>query len=152
MFILFTAIQILFSTPTIQASHYSSKVSNTQMDLHLLKCSRMKALDHNARLYYMKKIDFHRENAIRTYENARKKCMWLPKKTDRDLAKNCFTAAAASIAASTPQSKVVAMIITMLTSYGLDVIDEWNYINDQLYWSEYHWEMFEFYSNVLVKA
>ena len=52
----------------------------------------------------------------------------------------------------TPQSKLIRSLISLMLNYGLDCMDEWDYINNKLYWAEYHWDMYEFYCNVLVNG
>lgn len=83
------------------------------------------------------------------YELAKSKCWWLPDLTDREKARHCFTGGIASFAAGTPQSKIVAIIISLLTGYGLACLDEWNFINDNLMRSEVWWESYEFYKYAL---
>lgn len=99
--------------------------------------------------YYSDKIKFHAENAVRCYEAAKAKCWYLPDINDREKAKYCFTTLITTFPAGTPQSKIIAAITSFLIQYGLDCIDEWHYIQNKLYWAEYHFEMYEFYSDVV---
>lgn len=100
---------------------------------------------------YNDKISFHRENGWRTYNDAKDKCWWLPDHDHRDNARYCWTGAIALLAPNTPQSKVVACILVWLCQYGIDCLDEWDYINNKMYWSQYHFEMMEFYEDLLKK-
>lgn len=114
--------------------------------------------DLNAKLtaketeYYAKKLNMHKENALRTFNNIKETCWWLPNLNDREKARYCFTTLVASLPAGTPQSKIIASLASFLAQYGLDCLEQWNYLSEQLYWCQYHNEMIEFYSNVLVKA
>ncbi|CCB85205.1 putative uncharacterized protein [Parachlamydia acanthamoebae UV-7] len=50
-----------------------------------------------------------------------------------------------------PQSKLIAAILNLLLQYGLDCLDEWEEIDEKLYRIKYHYEMAEFYQDVLNK-
>lgn len=101
---------------------------------------------------YRKEFEFHSLNALRTYNDAKDRCWWLPNISHREKARYCFTSAIAAIGSPTPQTKLVATITNLLMNYGLDVMDEWNYINNKLYWSAYHFEMCDHYSSILDKG
>jgi len=111
-----------------------------------------KVLTHDQRVFYMAKMDFHEENAHRCYNDAKNRSWWLPDTTDRDKARYCFTAIGGLGSPGTPQAKLVRALVTLMLNYGLDCMDEWDYINNKLYWAEYHWDMYEFYANVLVNG
>ena len=106
-------------------------------------------LTEEEREYYWKKIQFHEKEAKRTYNDAKNRCWWLPNINDRDKAKYCFTTAIAAIPANTPQSRIIMAILTFMTQYGLDCIDEWNYIQNKLHWCQYHYKQKELYEDVL---
>lgn len=89
------------------------------------------------------------ENANRTYNAAKDKCWWLPRMSDREKAKTAFLTALAKFGASTPSGQIVNMTVVLLTEYGLACMDEWHYIHNKLHWSEYHFDMAEFYKNVI---
>lgn len=95
------------------------------------------------------KVRFHKSNAIRTFNDAKDRCFLLPKISDRNKAIYCFTNLAAICANSTPQSKIIAVLVTTLLQYGIDCTDEWHYINNKLYWSQYHFEMMEFHQDLI---
>lgn len=107
------------------------------------------ALSKKDRKFYQEKVKFHKENGEKAYRDAKKKCWWLPDTSDRDKAKYCFTTAISLIAPNNPKSKLMGAILTLLLQYGLDCMDEWNYIQNKLHLSEYHFEMMEFYQEVL---
>jgi hypothetical protein len=104
------------------------------------------------RAYYVSKINEHEHNAKAHYEIARNKCWWLPDLSDRNKAKYCFTSVMSTVGANSYMSKLICSLITMLTQYGLDCIDEWNTINTNLLWSQYNYKMKEFYENVLING
>lgn len=95
------------------------------------------------------KARFHKTNAERTFNDAKDKCWYLPKLSERDKARYCFTNIGAIISNTTPQSKIVVCLVTSLIQYGIDCSDEWNYINNKLYWSQYHYEMMEFHLDLI---
>lgn len=112
-------------------------------------CFSCKKLRPDEITYYQDKCKFHKENGERTYADAKIKCWYLPDLTDRQNARYCFTAAIALLSSGSPMSKVVTSTLTVLTQYGIDCLEEWEYINNKLYWSKYHYEMSEFYQEVL---
>lgn len=65
--------------------------------------------------------------------------------------KDCFACVIGGLTATDLKSTAIIMLMSMLTKYGLDCLDEWNAINTKLRWSEYHYEMQEFYKEVLKK-
>lgn len=120
---------------------------HAQNEIHLFY--KLKQLKPYERQYYEEKIKFHRENATRTYNEANERCRFLPKIDDRKKAEYCFTTAISMIAPATPMSKVVVGLISLLGQYGIDCLKEWEYIDNKLYWSHYHYDMMEFYEDLL---
>jgi hypothetical protein len=83
-------------------------------------------------------FDMHSFNAIRTYNDA-KDCVWyLPNLTWRQWGRDAWVAACAMASTKTPCQALVVAFSTMLSQYGLHCADQWDYIEDKLYWSEYH--------------
>ena len=109
------------------------------------------SLNKEDKKFYQQKVEFHLNNAERTYRDAKKRCAFLPDVDYRKKAEHCFIAAGNCLIAGTPQSKIIAGLMTLLLSYGIDVMQEWDYIQNKLHWSEYHYEMMEFYQEVLKK-
>ena len=110
------------------------------------------ALSPSDARYYRDKKNHHQNEGIKSYERAHEKCWWLPRIRDRTMARSCFTTALTTATAGTPQSKIMAAITNLLITYGLSVMDEWDDINYNLMDAEYHFEMMEFYNDVLNKA
>lgn len=98
---------------------------------------------------YRDKKNFHQNAAIAALEKAHEKFWWLPRLSDRTMARSCFATAMTTATASTPQSKLMAAIINTMITYGLAAMDEWDYINYNLVDAQYHFEMMEFYNDVL---
>lgn len=59
---------------------------------------------------------------------------------------------AALVAPVDPMSKLVGVVRVTLILYGIDCCNEWHYINNKLYSSQCHYEMMEFYEEVLKKS
>ena len=93
--------------------------------------------------------EFHMFHAIRTYTEAKDKCWYLPNLSEREKARICWTTAISMFAAPTPQAKIVVCVTQLLIQYGLDCIDEWDYIKEKLVWSEYHFNECERYQRML---
>ena len=94
----------------------------------------------------------HMFHAKRTYEDAKEKCWYLPRVNDRDKARYCFTTAIATVGSTSPTGRLVAAVTTFLVQYGLDSMDEWDYIQEKLHWSEYHFDMCDHYQNLINNA
>jgi hypothetical protein len=92
---------------------------------------------------------FHQENGDRCFKDAKEKCWWLPDVSDRDKAKFCFTNIGIVACPGDPKSKLIIALVTSLIQYGINCTDEWHYINNKLYWSQYHYEMMEFYDDLI---
>lgn len=92
------------------------------------------------RIKWQEEYEFHMFQAIRTYNDAKDKCWWLPDITERDRARMCWTTAVSVLACPTPQGKLIVCVTQLLIQYGLDVIDEWDYIKDKLAWSKFHFD------------
>jgi hypothetical protein len=96
------------------------------------------------RQYHIKRINFHIENGMRTFENAKKCCWYFPYISDRKKANYCWEMAIATAGGFVMQSPTAAVcisIITVFRDYGLTCFNEWQYMQNQLNWSAYHWDM-----------
>ncbi len=111
-----------------------------------------KYLTHVQKIDFRQKRDESKANAERTYRDAKDRCWWLPNVDDRNMARHCFEVALASLNPGTPQSKLVCMLLVALGEYSWYCWDEWEYIENKLKWSAYHWDMYEFYCDVLDKG
>lgn len=111
-----------------------------------------RVLTHVQKEDFSNKRDDSKANAERTYKDAKDRCWWLPDIDDRKAARHCFEIAYSSLNPGTPQSKLVTMVLIGLGEYVWYCWDEWEYIENKLKWSRYHWEMYEFYCDVLEKG
>lgn len=127
---------------------------NTQEEIAILSkmIERIECLTDQERTFYEKKVAMHRANAERTWNNAKNKCWYLPNIDKRTASQNAFASVMASFGGTTPMSKLVCSLLALLTTYGIDCISEWHYIEEQLQWCQYHCEMVEFYLTVLEKG
>ena len=116
--------------------------------LNLSMAAKRRATASEKKLF-SEKYQFHIVNAERTYNDAKDRSWWLPDIDDRQIARTCFNTIGALALPGTPQSRIVAGLISLMINYGLDCISEWEYINNKLYWSQYHYEMAEFYANAI---
>lgn len=91
----------------------------------------------------------HLEKAYQDYTSAQERCMWIPNIQDKIKAEYCFGTAMSMLSATNPMSKVVVTVMSLATIYGIHVIREWNEINTLLLSAQYHYEMQEFYTDVL---
>lgn len=98
---------------------------------------------------YLVKMKHHREEGEKCFKDAKDRCWFLPNIEERKKAQYAITNAGIMIAPADPRSKFIAAVVNTLVQYGLDCNDEWHYINNKLYWAEYHFEMAEFYAHLL---
>ncbi len=93
--------------------------------------------------------DQHHYDAVRTYNDAYNRIWWLPNLTMRQIGRDAWVAAASACGTKSPSQALVVAFTSMLTQYGLHCLDEWDIIQDKLYWSKYHFEQCVYYSNLL---
>lgn len=96
------------------------------------------APSHSQRQKWQEAFDMHNFNAIRTYNDAKDCVWWLPNLTWRQWGRDAWVAACAMASTKTPCAALTVAFTTMLSQYGLHCADQWDYIEDKLYWSEYH--------------
>ena len=113
---------------------------------------RYTTLTYSQGKYYREKKNWHQDQAIKAFERAHEKFWFLPRISDRALARSCFNTAMTTATASTPQSKIMAAIVSCMITYGIAALDEWDYINYNLMDAAHHFEMMEFYNDVLNKG
>jgi len=98
---------------------------------------------------WQEEYDMHHFNAVRTYNDAYNRVWFLPNLTMRQLGRDAWVSACAMAGTKTPGQALVMAFATMLSQYGLHCLDEWDYITDKLYWSQYHFEQCQYYANLL---
>lgn len=103
----------------------------------------------NQRQQWQDEYDNHHFNAVRTYNDAYNRVWWLPNLTMRQLGRDAWIAACATAGTKTVCSALVVAFSTMLSQYGLHCLDEWDYIEDKLYWSDYHFKQCAYYAKLL---
>jgi hypothetical protein len=101
------------------------------------------------RIQWQEEYELHLFHAKRTYEDAKNRVWYLPNVTWRQRGREAWNAAFATVGATTPQLKLVLAVSSLLCQYGLDCMDEWEYIEEKLYWSEYHFKECEKYQELL---
>lgn len=109
-------------------------------------------LSKDDRVMYEELRDYHLDNAQTCEAQARLCCTFLPDVPDKDKATYCFEILIITLSASQPMSKVIAACATFLIKYGFECMQEWHKIQKYLHEAKYHYEMCEFYQDVLDKA
>lgn len=97
-------------------------------------------------------LNMHRREGQRCYDEAQNKCWWLPDVGDRNRARECYQAFIASMGGASLTSKMVLSLLSLLGSYGLDCLEEWEYIEYKLNWAKYHFDLCDHYQNMLNEA
>lgn len=98
---------------------------------------------------WCKLCDDHYTKAIEAEKKAKETSMLLPQGTNRDMANYCFTTFMASFARGTPREKIIGMAIVLLTNYGLQMMDQWQSIIENMHAAKYHYEMKTWYYGLL---
>lgn len=98
---------------------------------------------------YQQEFDYHMFHAKRCYEDAYNRVWWLPNLSWRQIGRDAWVAACATTGGNTITSRLVIAFSAMLSSYGLTCLDEWDYIQDKLKWSQYHFEQCEYYARMM---
>jgi hypothetical protein len=93
--------------------------------------------------------DFHMYHAKRTFEDARSKVWFMPEKTWGQRARQVWIAVIPSGVCNTFQSAIVVTLLGLLSQYGVDCADEWDYINEKLTWCQFHLEKCEDYAAII---
>jgi hypothetical protein len=101
--------------------------------------------------YWKHQYKYNETRGIFCFKDAERRCWYLPTITDYDMGKNCFIVGIAFVGANEPRAKIAATIISAATIMGLACIEEWNHINTQLKTCQYHFEMCDFYADLLKK-
>lgn len=100
----------------------------------------------------VEKIEFHKREAERIYEEVKDRVWYLPGLDDREIAKRIFMLLAPAVTVEGVKKKSVAMFIQMALEYGLDCMDEWDWISTKWHWVGYHVDQAEFYERYLVHS
>ncbi len=146
IFFIIAGMGFLFSAP-----HSSKKGAYAECKTYSLKSvpKKKKKQVKRDRKYYEKKEKFHGKEANKCYISAKSRVWYLPDLDDRQKARYCFTSALSACNPGDPRAKIVMISLSFLMQYGLDCIDEWNYIQNQLHCAAYHFEMSDFYFDLL---
>jgi hypothetical protein len=113
--------------------------------------------EEQQRKEWQEEYDMHHYNAVRTYQNAIEKGWWYPNLKKRELFRKGLICSGAIISAAGPLTaaptiRITAAIITCLVQYGLDCCDAYEYIEDQLYWCDFHLQKCAEYAELLEKG
>ena len=101
--------------------------------------------------HWKQQYKYNETRGIACFKDAERRCWYLPTIQDYDMGKNCFIVGIAFVGAKEPRAKIAATIISAATILGIACIDEWNQINTLLKTCQYHFEMCDFYADLLKK-
>ncbi len=106
-------------------------------------------LTTSQRSQYEKKEKEHRIEGKKHFNAANEICVLIPNITDREKAKELFIAAVSASTQGRSWSAIVTGLSALLIQYCINVYDQWNQMKTHLNWSKYHFEMMEFYQDLL---
>jgi hypothetical protein len=130
---------------------YAESVPLDQEFYYQVYTGKNKGVIRNERAEWQEAYDNHHFNAVRTYTDAYNRVWWLPNLTWRQIGRDAWVAACATAGTSTPTSALVVAFAAMLSQYGCHCLDEWDYIQEKLSWSEYHFGRCAYYASLLHK-
>ena len=108
-----------------------------------------KMISNQDRELFTQKKSFHEKQAIRSLLEAQNIIFNSPQLQTYEIAQCVWKYTLSNTPPNTPQSKILSSIISAFYTYSIDCMKEWPYIHNRLSWSEYHWHMNEFYTELL---
>ena len=142
--------EFLYQYPTAPCLSKSMKLPSYECRSNWqAKPGRSSPPSASQRQQWQEAYDMHHFNAVRTYNDAYNKVWWLPNLSWRQLGRDAWVAACSMASTKTPCAALVVAFSTMLSQYGLHCLDEWDYIQDKLYWANYHFEQCVLYAQKL---
>lgn len=154
LFLLIAGTGYLFSSK-IYASEIDWRNDHTYIFRQIIIETRddRKEKDHSNKKtknqFLKEKYKYHKECAKECYQNAKESCCLMPTLDHQEKANYCFRAGMALLTPATPPVRIFAAIMTFATEYGIDVMAEWNRIQNYLNRGMFHAEMMEFYNEIL---
>ncbi len=111
-----------------------------------------KALKYSEYNYYIKERDYHYKKGVYHYDQAYMACWYCPRINDQEKARMCLVSSVSVVGCATASLQLVAIVTSFSLQYGLECMREWNFIKKNLHEAQHHFEMYEFYLDVLAKA
>ena len=112
-----------------------------------------KEVHPSLRQAYIDEMNMHKREGLRNLKNVEEACWWAPDLDQRDLSRRCWNAIIAAIGAPGDlSSRFCTVCFVLIGQYGLDCLDHYYYIHDQILWAQYHAEQYEWYKYLLENA
>ena len=146
----YAAILVLIIIILMKQNGYADYRTSIQYEKRIFNYSKVIGLDQcftNAQ-----KRDFYKYHGDRCLNDARQKCWYYPKLTERRKMEYSFSAMATLAAPGTPQSKLISTLLVTLVNFGVDAWSEWDEMKTKLNWSEYHYGMMEFHQHLITQG
>ncbi len=129
---------------------YANEYRDSQVDMVEVKSL---ILEKKIYLYDLPPIrDNHLREAQEYYKMAEERCWYIPSIDDSVKSRICFSTALILIGPGDQPSKIILGILNILGSYGLECYKEWEMIEFWLNESKYHYEMYEFYRDIIERG
>lgn len=103
------------------------------------------------RLQFHQKEMYHLQQGQIFCESMQNRCLLLPPGNYRNSSLTAIGVCVAAIASGKPRSAAVIALLATLESYLKAVYNQWNAIRDDLNNAKYHFEMAEFYNEILFR-
>ena len=100
----------------------------------------------------VEKIEFHKSEAKRIYDEVKDRLWYAPGLDHRDIAKKIFSILGPAVMVEGVKKKTAAMGLELFIEYGLDCMDEWDWISNKWNWVEYHTDQADFWERYLIHS
>lgn len=141
--------QDYYNVPVEEECLYQYYQPQVEINYFLQKRMNYQPPTRNQKQQWQEAYDNHHFHAVRTYNDAYNRVWWLPNLTWRQLGRDAWVAACSMASTKTPTSALVVAFSTMLSQYGLHCLDEWDYIEEKLYWSKFHFDECAKYASLI---
>jgi hypothetical protein len=112
-----------------------------------------KDLTSDQKRKYTDEMNLHKRECLRNLDNIKDACWWAPDMSDRELGRVFWRSfIAAGFCSGSVSTRLLGALASLTLDYGIAVMDYSDYINEQMYWAQYHAEMYEWFKNVLENA
>lgn len=95
---------------------------------------------------------YHLNNGHKCFNNAKKLCSYLPRRSDQEKCTELFRMAVLTIVSLGDWKVVIANLMISLGDYGIAVYDEYKNIENYLLWADYHFEMALFHLDIIMRS
>jgi hypothetical protein len=95
---------------------------------------------------------YQKKLALDILRNLEEHSILYPPSSDREKATAFFQAAISSLSSADPRAKLTVIFLSLVTSYGMVIIDQYHQMAHQYYDAQYHMNLADFYLDCALKG